>query len=197
MPFLQYLPTLTIPFAVVLTQCTSMLFCPNWSKIIPLISSIIIVIKSETQRHPDNMKIIIGAQSNDHSAHLAGVSTKNFFTDACTFASVQLLVTEYYQLDVLSNFWDVYNIEAEALGQKVIYHPGSIPDVDRTRPLISTPSDLDRISPPDPYTSGRMPWILQSNKLFLEMTGKLDRVYFTWQNNRSFNRRHGFHIVET
>ncbi len=137
------------------------------------------VIKSERQHPPEDMKIIIGAQSNDHSAHLAGVSTKKFFTDAHTFASVQLLVTEYYQLDVLSNFWDVYNIEAEALGQKVIYHPGSIPDVDRTRPLISNPSDLDRISPPDPYTSGRMPWILQFNKLFLEMTGKLDRVYFT------------------
>ena len=137
------------------------------------------VIKSETQCPPEDMKIIIGAQSNDHSAHLAGVSTERFFTDAHAFARVQLLVTEYYQLDVMSNFWDVYNIEAEALGQRVVYHPGAIPDVDRTRPLIGTPSDLDRIAPPDPYTSGRMPWILQFNKLFLEMTGKLDRVYFT------------------
>ena len=55
----------------------------------------------------------IGAQCNDHSAFLAGVSAKQFFTDASTFARVQLLITEYYQLDVLSNFWDVYNIEAE------------------------------------------------------------------------------------
>ncbi|MEJ2166585.1 MAG: hypothetical protein P8X90_13715 [Desulfobacterales bacterium] len=58
--------------------------------------------------------VVIGAQSNDHSAHLAGVSTKQFFTDADTFARVQLLVTEYYRLDVLSNFGDVYIIEAEA-----------------------------------------------------------------------------------
>jgi uroporphyrinogen-III decarboxylase len=123
--------------------------------------------------------IVIGAQSNDHSAYLAGISSKLFFTDAHTFARVQLLVTEYYQLDVLSNFWDVYNIEAEALGQKIVYPPGAIPDVDRTRPLISTPSDLDRISPPDPYQSGRLPWIRQINKIFLETTGKLERVYFT------------------
>jgi len=136
-------------------------------------------IKTNISPAPQDTGIIIGAQSNDHSARLAGVSTKQFFTDAHTFARVQLLVTEYYQFDVLSNFWDVYNIEAEALGQKVVYHPGGIPDIDRTRPLIGTPSDLDRISPPDPYTSGRMPWIQQFSKIFLETTGKLERIYFT------------------
>ncbi|MBW2412284.1 MAG: hypothetical protein JRF72_20995, partial [Deltaproteobacteria bacterium] len=123
--------------------------------------------------------IAIGAQSNDHSACLAGIPIQKFFTDARTFARVQLLVSEYYRLDTLSNFWDVYNIEAEALGQKIVYPPGAIPDVDRSRPLISLPSDLDRIPPPDPYQSGRLPWILQFNKIFLETTGKLERVYFT------------------
>ena len=63
--------------------------------------------------------VLIGAQSNDHSARLAGVSPRWFFTDARTFAQLQLLVTEYYRVDGLINFWDVYNIEAEALGQKV------------------------------------------------------------------------------
>ena len=81
-------------------------------------------IKTNINPIPEDMKIAIGAQSNDHSAYLAGVSTEQFFTDAHTFARIQLLVTEYYHLDVLSNFWDVYNIEAEALGQKVVYHPG-------------------------------------------------------------------------
>ena len=124
-------------------------------------------------------RIVIGAQSNDHSAHLAGVSSKRFFTDADTFARVQLLVTEYYQIDAPINFWDVYNVEAEALGQTVVYHPGGIPDTDRTRPLIKTPADLDRIIPPDPYKSGRMPWVLQINKHYREMTGRLERVFFT------------------
>lgn len=136
-------------------------------------------VKTTRSPSPQNAKIVIGAQSNDHSAYLSSVSTRQFFTNAHTFALVQLLVTEYYQLDVLSNFWDVYNIEAEALGQKVVYYPDAIPDVDRTRPLISTPADLDRIRPPDPYKSGRMPWILQFNKIFLETTGSLERIYFT------------------
>jgi len=124
-------------------------------------------------------RVLVGAQSNDHSAHLAGVSSKQFFTDAYTFAKVQLLVTEYYGFDVPSNFWDVYNVEAEAMGQTLFYPPQGIPDVDRTKPLIAEPADLDRISPPDPNTSGRLPWIQKVNHYYLEMTGELERVYFT------------------
>ncbi|MCP3954875.1 MAG: hypothetical protein GY697_22040, partial [Desulfobacterales bacterium] len=78
-----------------------------------------------------NAHIVVGAQSNDHSACLAGVPTERFFTDACLFAKVQLLVSEYYRVDGPINFWDVYNVEAEAMGQKVIYVPGGLPDVDR------------------------------------------------------------------
>jgi uroporphyrinogen-III decarboxylase len=135
--------------------------------------------KTGTGPTTQETNIAIGAQSNDHSAHIAGVSAKRFFTDALTFTQIQRLVTEYYRFDLVSNFWDVYNIEAEALGQSVIYPSGGIPDTDRTRPLIRTPSDLDRIIPPDPYKSGRMPWVREVNKHFLEMTGKLERVYFS------------------
>ena len=134
---------------------------------------------TKTNSPVEKPRIAVGAQSNDHSAHLAGVPSKQFFTDALTFTRVQLLVSEYYGFDVPSNFWDVYNIEAEALGQRVVYHPGGIPDTDRTRPLINTPSDLDALFPPDPYKSGRMPWVLQVNRHYLEMTGRLDRVYFS------------------
>jgi len=123
--------------------------------------------------------VIIGGQINDHSAFLAKEPSKRFFTDAEIFTQTQVLVTEYYKLDVLSNFWDVYNVEAEACGQKIIYHPAGLPDIDRTRPLIATPADLDHIHPPDPYKSGRLPWVQTVNKNFLELTGTLDRAYFT------------------
>ncbi len=123
--------------------------------------------------------VTIGAQSNDHSAHLAGIPPKRFFTDALLFARVQLLVTEYYRFDAPLNFWDVYNVEAEAMGQKIAYPPGRLPDIDRSEVLIRTPSDLDRLTPPDPYRSGRLPWIQQVNTHYLEMTGRLERAYFT------------------
>lgn len=128
---------------------------------------------------PQSSRITIGAQSNDHSAHLAGVPNNLFFTSAEIFSRVQLLVTEYYNLDVPINFWDVYNVEAEALGQRIEYPPNGLPDVNRSRPLIASPSDLDHIAPPNPKTAGRLPWIRNVNRHFLERTGKLDRVYFT------------------
>jgi hypothetical protein len=123
--------------------------------------------------------IAIGAQINDHAAYLAEISSDQFFTDADLFTQTQLLVTEYYKLDTLSNFWDVYNVEAEAMGQKVVYYPDSLPDIDRSHHLITKPSDLDHLLPPDPYKSGRLPWIHKLNRNFLDMTGKLDRTYFT------------------
>ena len=123
--------------------------------------------------------IIVGAQSNDHSAHLAGVSSNRFFNDAEVFTRVQLLVSEYYNLDVPTNFWDVYNVEAEALGQTIQYPPNGLPDVNRSKPLIASPSDLDRITSPDPYTSGRLPWVREINRHYQVLTGKLDRAYFT------------------
>lgn len=123
--------------------------------------------------------IIIGAQSNDHSAHLAGVPNRLFFSNADVFTRVQLLVSEYYNLDVPINFWDVYNVEAEALGQVIEYPPDGLPDVNRGKLLIASPADLDRIPSPDPYTSGRLPWVREINRNYLKLTGNLDRVYFT------------------
>ena len=78
----------------------------------------------------------IAAQCNDHSARLAGIDCDHFFTDARTFAKTQLLVSEYYGFDSPNAIWDVYNIEAEAMGQKLIYYRQQIPDVDRENPLI-------------------------------------------------------------
>jgi uroporphyrinogen-III decarboxylase len=143
-----------------------------------------------------NAHVIIGAQSNDHSAQLAGISSNRFFTEALTFAHVQALVTEYYRVDAPINFWDVYNIEAEALGQIVKYNPEGIPDADRTRPLINKPSDLDSIRPPDPRKAGRMPWVLQLNKIFLDLTGKLERAYFTAPFSLAVNIRGYENLVD-
>ena len=152
--------------------------------------------KAKTTLSPEDDHIVIGAQINDHSAFLSGVSPERFFTDADTFTQAQLLVTEYYKLDTLSNFWDVYNVEAEALGQKVVFYPDELPDIDRTQPLLSQPSDLDRLHPPNPYKSGRMPWIQMLNKNFLEMTGKLERVYFTAPFSLAVNIRGYQNLME-
>ena len=154
--------------------------------------------KSNRDLNPTAKKthVIVGAQSNDHSAQLAGISFKRFFTDASTFARVQLLVSEYYGVDAPINFWDVYNIEAEALGQIVKYDPEGIPDADRTRPLIGKPSDLDHLRPPDPHKSSRMPWVLEINKIYADMTGSLERAYFTAPFSLAVNIRGYENLVD-
>jgi uroporphyrinogen-III decarboxylase len=123
-------------------------------------------------------RVIIAAQSNDHSARLAGIPSERFFTDAEIFTRVQLLVSEYYGFDAPNNTWDVYNIEAEAMGQKIVFPPDGIPDVDRTQPLIDSPASLDKVRIPDPYKSGRMPWVHAVNKKYIELTGRPAHVYF-------------------
>lgn len=133
--------------------------------------------------------VIVAAQCNDHTASLAGIPFKRFYTDPYIFARTQLLVTEYYGLDAPNNTWDVYNIEAEAMGQKIVYHPDGIPDVDRTDPLIKSPSDLDRISIPDPYRSARMPWVHQLNRYYKEMTGRPARAFFCAPFSLAVNTR--------
>jgi uroporphyrinogen-III decarboxylase len=122
--------------------------------------------------------VTIAAQCHHHSARLAGVPSRRFFTDARAFTTAQLLVTEYYGFDAPNNLWDVYNIEAEAMGQEMIYPPDGIPDVDRRKPLLRSRSDLDRLRAPDPMKSGRMPWVHEINKHYLEMTGRPARAFF-------------------
>ena len=60
----------------------------------------------------ENTRIVIGAQSNDHSVHLTGISSKRFFTDAHTFARVQLLASEYYRVDMPINAKDSFKLKA-------------------------------------------------------------------------------------
>lgn len=122
--------------------------------------------------------VIVAAQCNDHSARLAGVAFKRFYTDAAAFAETQLLVSDYYGFDAPNNTWDVYNIEAEAIGQKIVYHKDGIPDVDRTDPLIKSPADLDKIKAPNPYRSARMPWVHAVNHAYYELTGRPAKAFF-------------------
>ena len=53
-----------------------------------------------------------------------------------------LAVQAAYGLDVPSITYDVYNIEAEALGQRLLLTDAAMPDIDRSAPLIRDKDDL-------------------------------------------------------
>ena len=67
------------------------------------------------------------AQISSHAARLAGQSTRKFYTDAETFLTCQLLADELYQIDSVTNTYDIYNLEAEALGATLVWNEGEAP----------------------------------------------------------------------
>ena len=111
------------------------------------------------------------AQMHDHAAWLSGVSIREYFTNPQTFVRSAILASEYYQLEFPMLVYDAYNIEAEALGQELVYQENAIPEVDRRNPLIKTPSDLVHLRAPDPHAAGRMPFVLEANHIYKDITG--------------------------
>ncbi len=77
---------------------------------------------------------------------------------------VEGLVAEYerYRPDFLTVGIDVYNVEAEALGCKIVYFDDS-PDVPGVEDFpVKEPGDFDKLGIPDPTTDGRMPLYLDA-----------------------------------
>lgn len=101
------------------------------------------------------------AQINEHVVKLYGGDMREAYTNAAKFVEMNLAVFEYYQLDMPGFYYDIYNIEAEALGQRMNWEPDRMPDIDRQNPLIRSHSDLDGLRPPDFKKSGRMPFALE------------------------------------
>jgi len=115
---------------------------------------------------PEHVPVL--AQIGAHSARLTGLPIEKFFSDPDLFIRAHLSVSEYYHLDAPSFFYDLYNIEAEALGQPLTWLKDGFPEINASRMLIQEPADLDRLRPPDPRRSGRMPFIIEVYKRMLD-----------------------------
>jgi len=112
--------------------------------------------------NPDTVPIL--AQINEHVFQLFGADMRDAYTNAEKFVEMNRTVFEYYGLDLPGFFYDIYNIEAEALGQAINWDSQRMPDIDRGTPLIRAPRALDRLKPPDFKKSGRMPFVLEVMK---------------------------------
>ena len=101
------------------------------------------------------------AQVNEHVVKLCNGDMREAYTNAEKFVAMNLAAFEYYLLDMPGFYYDIYNIEAEALGQRMNWERNRMPDIDRRYPLIRDHSDLDHLCPPDFKKSGRMPYVLE------------------------------------
>jgi uroporphyrinogen decarboxylase len=124
---------------------------------------------------PDRVPVI--AQPYTYAMGMHGLSAKTFFSQPRPFIHASWNMARYFGIDFWSPVFDFYNIELDALGQKLIWHDRSEPDVDTSDPLIKTEDDFKRLRPPRPGLDGRMPYVLESYKLYMELMGVPPMVY--------------------
>jgi uroporphyrinogen-III decarboxylase len=115
-------------------------------------------------------RVPVYAQMHEFAMKQIGANATEFYSTPELLAYGTLEISEKIGLDIPCLDYDCYNIEAEALGQKMIWSDKNIPDIDRNQPLINGPQDLDRIKTPD-FDNGRGRKIVEAKRLFLEATG--------------------------
>jgi len=118
---------------------------------------------------PDRVPVY--AQMHEFVMKELGVDGKSFYTTPEILVSGTLEICERYGIDVGFLDYDVYNIEAEAIGQRIIYSDKGMPDVDRACPLIRDRDDLKKIKTPDFNSDGRLPAVIEMYSTYKRLTG--------------------------
>jgi uroporphyrinogen-III decarboxylase len=121
----------------------------------------------------------IYATLTEHARYLFRIPAQTFYTAPDLFVEAQLLVSEYYGLDLPGVHGDVINIEAEALGKRVVYRGRGAPLLEPGPPLYQTLSAVEQIPEIDPNRAGRMPFMLEVYRRVGEMTGLPAERWFT------------------
>lgn len=110
------------------------------------------------------------AQLHEFALQQSNESGVKFYQDPEIYVRGILNTTKNINLDIPDIVWDVYNIEAHALGGKIIFEEKASPVLDQT-PMIENEKDLAGLKIPDPEKSGRYPWAMACLEIFRELTG--------------------------
>ena len=117
---------------------------------------------------PDRIPVF--AQIHEFAMVKAGFNPPEFYTDPQKLVYGLLEVHKKYGLDAPYVDYDVYNIEAQGLGQRIIFKNDGVPDIDRSDYLIKSPDDLKKITKPNFKKDGRFPFAIKCYEYFYEMT---------------------------
>ena len=118
------------------------------------------------------------AQMHEFSMAVTGQRGDRFYTDAETFVRGICTTTRDFGFDTPSFIWDAYNIEAEALGARLVLFEDMAPALDNVEPLIASEADLARLTGPDPARDRRMPMVMEILHLAKEYTGQRPTLGF-------------------
>lgn len=118
---------------------------------------------------PDRVPLILQPYTYAMAMHRLG--SESFFREPRPFINASWNMATYFGVDFWSPVFDFYNIELEALGQQLIWRKNSEPDVDTTHPLIASRTDLDTLKPPRAGRDGRMPFVLDAYRRYMDVMG--------------------------
>ena len=118
---------------------------------------------------PDRVPIY--AQVCERLPFELGRSAKQVFQDPDLLALGTLKTCEKYGIDALSVDWDTYNIEAEAIGQKIVFDDEILPDIDRRNQVVAVPADLKKLTTPDFDKAGRCAMVVETIRRTEALTG--------------------------
>jgi len=107
-----------------------------------------------------------------------GYNGNEFFRDPEMFVRGSLDVQQEMGFHVPDMVWDVYSVEAEALGGNIAWFDELYPALDNTAPIIMTEKDLAAAKAPDPFKTARMPWVLEALQICKELSGYTPFVHY-------------------
>jgi uroporphyrinogen-III decarboxylase len=118
---------------------------------------------------PDRVPVC--AQMHEFAMQEIKAQPGEFYRNPEMLVCGTLEVQDKFGIDVPVLDYDIYNIEAEAIGQEIVFGENHMPDVDRTRPMIRDRDDLKKIRTPDFDTDGRFSNVIEMNRIFREVIG--------------------------
>ncbi len=121
-------------------------------------------------------RVPVLAQMHEFVAAHLGIPRCEFYARPEIMVPASLEVQAEFGLDVASITYDVYNIEAEALGQPIVHLDGGMPDIDRSVPLVRGPQDVQRIRTPDFDAVPACRRVIEMHRIFQRLTGLVPRL---------------------
>ena len=122
--------------------------------------------------------IPVTTQMAEFCMKYGGYNGREFFRNPEMFVRGSLDVQQEMGFHVPDMVWDVYSVEAEALGGTMAWFDDLYPALDNTAPIIMTEKELANAKAPDPFKTGRMPWVLEALQICKELSGYTPFVHY-------------------
>jgi len=122
--------------------------------------------------------IPVTTQMAEFCMKYGGHNGHEFFSNPELFVRGSLDVQLEMGYHVPDMVWDVYSVEAEALGGQMAWFDELYPALDNTEVIIANEKDLAKAKVPDPLKTARMPWVLEVLQICQELTGYAHYIHY-------------------